>query len=173
MVHHTYWNLSGAGAAPILDHELLLHAHGYTPGDPMVPTGAVAGVRGTPFDFTAGKRIGDELAAVGGKPVGYDHNFVVDGEPGALRPVARLRDPGSGRVLSLSANQPGVQFYSGNFLDGTVAGKAGRPYPQYTGLCLETQAFPNAINVPAWRDQVILRPERSYAHVMIHRFTTE
>jgi aldose 1-epimerase len=86
--------------------------------------------------------------------------------------VARLYDPRSGRVLSLESDQPGVQVYSGNFLDGRVTGKGGRPYPRHAGLCLETQAFPNAINVPAWRSQVILRPGATYQHVMIHRFTT-
>jgi aldose 1-epimerase len=173
MVHHSYWNLGGPASGPITDHALTIHAARYTPGDPTVPTGEVAAVRGTPFDFTAGKRIGQELAAVGGEPIGYDHNFVVDGRPDALRPVARLADPKSGRVLTLEANQPGVQFYSGNYLDGSVRGKGGQPYAQYTGLCLETQGFPNAINVPTWRGQVILRPGQNYKHLMIHSFTTQ
>jgi aldose 1-epimerase len=173
MVHHTYWNLAGEGSGPITDHELVLCAESITPGDPTVPTGEIAAVRGTPFDFTKGKRIGQDLAAVGGDPAGYDHNFIVDGNPNELRPVARLADRRSGRVLSLEANQPGLQFYSGNYLDGSVKGKGGRPYAQYTGVCLETQAFPNAIQVPAWRNQVILRPGQTYRHVMIHRFTKE
>jgi aldose 1-epimerase len=173
MAHHTYWNLSGEGSGPVTDEELTLHAGSYTPGDPMVPTGRIAAVRGTPFDFTSPKSIGADLTAAGGNPIGYDHNFVVDGEPGELRPVARLADRRTGRVLSLEANQPGVQLYTGNFLDGSIRGKAGEVYAQYTGLCLETQAFPNAINVPAWRNQTILRPGQTYRHVMIHRFTTE
>ena len=173
MVHHSYWNLGGHDAGPITDHQLTLFARAYTPGDPLVPTGEVAEVSGTPFDFRASKPIGRDLAAAGGDPVGYDHNFFVDGQPRALRPVARLVDPKTGRVLTLEADQPGVQFYSGNYLDGSVRGKGGQPYAQHSGLCLETQAFPNAINVPAWRDQVILRPGMPYQHLMVHRFTTD
>jgi aldose 1-epimerase len=172
MAHHTYWNLGGEDSGPIMDHELVLHANAYTPGDPMVPTGEVKPVTGTPFDFRSAKPIGRDLAATGGNPVGYDHNLVVDGTPAALRPVATLGDPRSGRVMSLSANQPGVQFYTGNFLDGMLVGKGGRRYPRHAGLCLETQAFPNAINVPGWGNQVILRPGNTYHHVMIHAFTT-
>ena len=148
MAHHSYWNLGGQDAGPITDHELTLFAQAYTPGDPLVPTGEVAEVSGTPFDFRTPKPIGRDLAAAGGEPVGYDHNFVVDGEPQALRPVARLADPRSGRVLTLEADQPGVQFYSGNYLDGSVRGKGGRPHPRQSGVCLETQAFPNAITSP-------------------------
>ena len=173
MAHHSYWNLGGHDAGPITDHELTLFAQAYTPGDPLVPTGEVAEVSGTPFDFTTPKPIGRDLAAAGGEPVGYDHNFVVDGEPQVLRPVARLADPKSGRVLTIEADQPGVQFYSGNYLDGSVRGKGGKAYPRNGGVCLETQAFPNAINVPAWRDQVIVRPGKPYQHLMVHRFTTE
>ena len=172
MAHHSYWNLAGHNAGTILDHELTLHADRYTPGTPMVPDGRVLPVAKTPFDFTAGKRIGQDLKAAGGKPTGYDHNFVVNGEPNQLRSVARLEDPASGRVMTLSADQPGVQFYTGNFLDGSHKGK-GATYVQYAGLCLETQKFPNAINVPAWQDQVILRPGQPYRHVMVHAFSTE
>ncbi|MGC4094401.1 MAG: aldose epimerase family protein [Polyangiaceae bacterium] len=172
MAHHSYWNLAGFDSGNVLEHELTLFADKYTPGDPMVPTGAVKAVKGTPFDFTAKKPVGRDLKAVGGKPVGYDHNFVVDGEPHALRPVARLYNPKSGRVLTLEADQPGVQFYSGNFLDGKARGK-GASYAQYSGLCLETQAFPNSINVPAWKDQVILRPGQTYKHTMVHAFSVE
>jgi aldose 1-epimerase len=141
------------------------------PGDP-IPTGEIKPVKGTPFDFTVAKRIGKDLQAVGGKPPGYDHNFVIDGDPGRLRPVARLRDVKSGRVLTIEADQPGVQLYTGNYLDGTARGK-GVSYQQHTALCLETQKFPNAINMPAWRDQVILRPGQRYRHTMVLRFTTE
>ncbi len=179
MVHHTYWNLGGvrAGipgdAATIVDHQLVLHADRYTPGDPMVPTGEVRPVKATAFDFTAAKAIGKDLKAAGGDPVGYDHNFIINGSPDQLREVARLKDPKSGRVLTLEADQPGVQFYSGNFLDGKTVGKGNVAYAQHTGLCLETQKFPNAVNIPAWQSQVVLKPGQTYKHTMIHRFTAE
>ena len=173
MAHHTYWNLSGHGSGTILDDELTLYADQYTPGTPMVPDGRIVPVAGTPFDFTTAKSIGKDLQRTGGKPIGYDHNFVVRGEPDRLRPVARLDDPKSGRVMIVSSDQPGVQFYTGNFLDGSITGKGGATYVQYAGLCLETQKFPNAINIPAWRDQVILRPGQTYRHVMIHAFSVD
>jgi aldose 1-epimerase len=172
MAHHSYWNLGGYNSGTILDHELMLNADQYTPGTPMVPDGRVVPVTGTPFDFTAAKPVGRDLKQTGGKPIGYDHNFVVNGVPNQLRPVARLKDPKSGRVMTLASDQPGVQFYTGNFLDGSAKGK-GATYMQHAALCLETQKFPNAINVPAWRDQVILRPGQMYRHVMVHAFTAE
>jgi aldose 1-epimerase len=177
MAHHSYWNLSGHGSGSIEDHELMLHADHYTPSAPVpgadpVPDGTIAAVAGTAFDFTSAKRIGKDLRTVGGDPAGFDDNWIVRGEAGRLRPVARLRDPKSGRVLSLEADQPGVQFYTGKFLDGSHRGK-GAVYGRYAGLCLETQKYPNAINVPAWQDQVILRPGQTYAHQMVHRFSVE
>ena len=172
MAHHSYWNLGGHASGTILDHELTLHADQYTPGAPMVPTGETRPVKGTPFDFTTAKPVGRDLRQTGLTPVGYDHNFVVNGSPNQMRPVARLKDPRSGRVMTLTADQPGVQFYTGNFLDGSLVGK-GATYVQHAALCLETQKFPNAINVPAWRDQVILRPGHTYRHRMIHAFTVE
>lgn len=172
MAHHGYWNLAGPTGNTVLDHELRLDSDAYTPGTPMVPDGRVEKVQGTPFDFTRPKAIGRDLELAGGSPVGYDHNFVVRGAPNALRSVAELYEPSSGRVLTLHANQPGVQFYSGNFLDGSLVGKGGVRYPQRSGLCLETQGYPNAINIPAWAPQVVLRPGGLYHHVMVHAFST-
>jgi len=172
MLHHTYWNLGGFASGSITEHELTLNADEYTPGDPTVPTGASKPVKGTPFDFTTAKPIGRDLAAVGGNPPGFDHNFVVNGKPNEFRAVARLRDPKSGRVMTIEADQPGVQFYSGNYLDGKTRGK-GVAYAQYGGLCLETQKYPNAINVPAWSKDMILEPGMNYVHTMIHRFENE
>jgi aldose 1-epimerase len=170
MAHHTYWNLGGTGSGSVEDHELTLHAGKYTPG--MPPTGEVKAVAGTPFDFTTPKAIGRDLKAAGGNPFGYDHNFVVDGDPHAMRPVARVEHPTSGRVMTLAANQPGVQLYTGNFMDGTTKGK-GATHAQHSAFCLETQAFPNAINVPAWRKDVILEPGATYRHTMVHAFSVE
>jgi aldose 1-epimerase len=174
MAHHTYWNLGGYDSGSMADHELTLYADRYTPGDPVVPNGAIKPVKGTPFDFTTPKPIGKDLMAiiVKGNPVGYDHNFVVNGAPHALRPVARVRDPKSGRVMTVEGDQPGVMFYAGIFLDGTITGK-GHVYQQYDAFCLETQKFPNSINVQAWKNEVILKPGQTYKHVMIHRFSTE
>jgi aldose 1-epimerase len=173
MAHHTYWNLAGHASGSIKDQVLQLFATQYTPPDGLVPDGRIAKVAGTPFDFTQPKPIGKDLVAAGGTPIGFDHNFVVDGEAHQLRPVAKLHDPSSGRTLAIDADQPGVQFYSGNFLDGKAVGKGGAVYTQYSGLCLETQKFPNSINVPEWREEVILAPGKTYQHTMIHRFSVE
>ncbi|AUX47321.1 aldose 1-epimerase [Sorangium cellulosum] len=174
MAHHSYWNLGGQGSGSVAEQELTLHADSYTPPDAtLVPSGQIKPVKGTPLDFTAAKPIGKDLKAVGGKPVGYDHNFVVNGDPHKLREVARAKDPKTGRVLTVEADQPGVQFYTGNFLDGTITGKGGAVYNQYSGFCLEPQKFPNSINVPAWKDEVILKPGQRYTQTVVYRFTTE
>ena len=170
MAHHTYWNLGGTTSGSIADHELTLSADKYTPG--MPPTGKVKPVAKSAFDFTVAKPIGRDLEQAGGKPVGFDHNYVVNGDPHTLRPVARVKDPKSGRVMMLEADQPGVQFYTGNFMDGTTQGK-GATHTQYSAFCLESQRFPNSINVPAWREEAILKPDQTYKHTMVHRFTAE
>ncbi|MGD0679294.1 MAG: aldose epimerase family protein [Polyangiaceae bacterium] len=176
MAQHTYWNLAGFDSGPVLDHELTLHADAYTPGAPIVPDGTIESVEKTPFDFTIPKAIGKDLRSVvpAGNPAraGYDHNFVVSGNRRALRPVARVKSPRSGRVMTIDSNQPGVQFYAAIFLDGSITGK-GHTYRQYDAFCLETQKFPNSINVPAWRDEVILEAGETDRHVMVHRFSTD
>ncbi len=179
MAHHTYWNLAGAGSGNILEHLLMIPAKNYTPVDStLITTGEIAPVAGTPLDFTMMKTVGKDFAklpATGEDPGGYDHNYVLDKkfEVGGLWLCAVLVDPTSGRSMQVWSNQPGIQFYSGNFLDG-VPGKDGAVYQKNAALCLETQAFPDSINKQGkagWPD-VILRPGQTYLHMMSHRFTT-
>jgi aldose 1-epimerase len=174
MVHHTYWNLHGGTEGDIQDEVLTLNADKYTPG--MPPDGKILAVAGTPFDFTKPKAIGKDLKAAGspgmGAPIGYDSNWVVNGDPHAMRPVAKVEDPKSGRVMTVEADQPGVQFYSGIFMDGSTKGK-GRVHNQYGAFCVETQKFPNSINVAAWKNEAVLHPGQTYKHVMVHKFSTE
>jgi len=173
LTQHAYWNLAGHDSGSILGHVVHLDASRYTPvNGSMIPTGAIEPVAGTAFDFTRAKPIGRDLATLGGDPPGYDHNFVVDGDPGSLRPVARVLEPRSGRVLELLANQPGVQFYTGNFLEGSSRGKRGARYGRHAGFCLETQCFPDAVNKPGWIAPV-LRPGQVYRHLMEFRFGTD
>lgn len=173
MAHHSYWNLGGHDGGLITDHELWINADRFTPGTPIIPDGKIKPVAGTPFDFfKLTKTIGKDLKAIGNTPVGYDNNYVVNGEPNAMRIVARAKDPQSGRVMIIEADQPGVQFYTGNYMDGSTKGK-GMNHVQHSGFCLETQKFPNAINIPEWKDQVILAPGKTYTHHMSHKFSTE
>ena len=162
LAHHGYFNLGGPSRANVLDHVLVLHADQRTPG--VVPDGTLLDVAGTAFDFRNEKSLARDLPERDAAPPGYDDNFVLRQTHDALLPVAELADPISGRSLQVSTNQPGVQLYGGNFLDGSLSGK-GRRFTRHAAVCLETQAFPNAINVPAWREQVLLQPGQTYRHV--------
>lgn len=167
---HSYFNLSGDLSKTILDHSLKLHADRFTPvNEQLIPTGDIAPVEDTPFDFTDYKRIGDEIGSVEG---GYDHNFVISDFDNSVKLAAELVDSQSGRKMSVFTNEPGIQFYSGNFLDGTLAGPDGTPYEQYSGLCLEPQHFPNSPNEPAF-PSTILQPDETYKSTIMYSFSTE
>ncbi len=170
LTNHSYFNLSGDLQSTVLDHMLTLKADAYTPvNEELIPTGEIAPVAGTPFDFTVPHRIGDRIDRV---PGGYDHNFVLSKTDDTLEMVAELWHPPSGRKMKVFTQEPGIQFYSGNFLDGTITGAGGVVYEQYAGLCLETQHFPDAPNQPHF-PSTVLSPGNIYQTTTIYMFTVE
>ncbi|HEY6706139.1 MAG TPA: aldose epimerase family protein, partial [Actinomycetota bacterium] len=176
LTNHSYLNLAGEAAGTVEGHRLQLHAGRFTPTDATnIPTGELAPVAGTPFDFTSphaiGERIGDddEQLRFG---LGYDHNYVLDRPPGSdgtLVLAARVEDPGSGRVLEVETTEPGLQLYSGNQLDGSLTGTGGVAYGPRAGLCLETQHFPDSPNQPGF-PSTVLRPGEVYRSATVYRF---
>ncbi|MCH7226774.1 aldose epimerase family protein [Haloferula sp. A504] len=177
LVHHTYWNLSADPVTSINDHRLTLNADHYLPTNAgLIPTGERAPVAGTPMDFTEPTPIGQRVEAdfealkLG---LGYDHCWVLnEAADGELGLAARLEDPKTGRVMELLTNQPAIQFYGGNFLDGTITGKNGTVYEHRAAVCLETESFPDAPNQEGFPSPV-LRPGETYRHVMVHRFSAK
>ena len=170
LTHHPYWNLADGGAGSVLDHELMLAADRYLPvSETLIPSGQLRPVAGTPMDFAQPTAIGARITEVDG---GYDHNWVLNSQDGSLALAAVVCDSTTGRTMEIRTTEPGIQFYSGNFLDGSKVGRGGVAYHQHHGFCLETQHYPDSPNEPDF-PPVVLRPGETYTQTTVHTFGTK
>lgn len=170
LTNHCYFNLSAGNQNTILDHEVMIQAEKFTAVDSLlIPTGQLPAVKGTPMDFTSPKKIGAELAAVKG---GYDHNWVLNRKGNDLEKMATAYDASSGRFMEVFTTEPGLQFYTGNFLDGTLKGKQQQPYRQHAAFCMETQHFPDAPNQPSFPNTIV-KPGETYRSLTRYQFSVK